>query len=169
MRKLIAMIVICLSGQAAAQDAAELAVAKEMLTRMQPHSFQKKREYCGYVGYNADGVMVATPPVAGDLASCGAPFPRDIAVTASYHTHGDYDDGYFNEVPSIVDMEGDQKFYMNGYVATPGGRLWFVDTQRMVTFQVCGIGCLPSAPSFRKGDPVAQKYSYDALREKLGH
>lgn len=168
MRKFTTIIAICLSGPGAAQDVAELVVAKEVLTRMQPYSFEKKREYCGYIGYNADGIMVATPPVAGDLASCGAPFPRDLAVTASYHTHGDYDEGYFNEIPSTIDMEGDQEFYMNGYVSTPGGRMWFIDTQRMVTFQVCGLACLPTAPRFRKGGDVAREYTYDALREKLG-
>ena len=33
-----------------AQDAAELVVAKEVLTRLQPLSFEKRREYCGYIG-----------------------------------------------------------------------------------------------------------------------
>jgi len=91
-------------------------------------------------------------------------------VTASYHTHGDFDEGYFNEVPSVVDMEGDREFYMNGYVATPGGRLWFIDMQRMVTYQLCGVSCLPSASGFRKNqnDVIAEEYTLDALREKLG-
>ncbi len=168
MRSIAFVIAVFISTPVLSQDAAEVVVAKDVLARMQPFSFLKKREYCGYIGYNADGILVATPPVPGDLASCGAPFPRNIAVTASYHTHGDFDEGYFNEVPSLIDMEGDQKFYMNGYVSTPGGRLWFIDTQRMVTYQLCGIDCLPSAPKFRKSGDIAQEYTYDALREKLG-
>ena len=170
MRQFFALIAALFAVPAVGQDAVEIVVAKEVLTRIQPHSFAKKREYCGYIGYNADGIMVATPPVPGDLASCGAPFPRDIAVTASYHTHGDFDEGYFNEVPSVVDMEGEREFYMNGYVATPGGRLWFIDSQRMVTYQLCGVSCLPSASGFRKNqnDVIAEEYTLDALREKLG-
>ena len=171
MRKFIAVSVLAYGMPAMAQDAAELVVAKEVLTRLQPLSFEKRREYCGYVGYNADGIMIATKPVAGDQASCGAPFPRDIAVTASYHTHGDFDAGYFNEVPSVVDMEGDAEFYMNGYVSTPGGRMWFIDSSLLFAYQVCGIGCLPTAPGFQKGKDgdIADAYEYDALREKLGN
>ena len=168
MRLFALIIALLATGPVAAQDAAELTVAKDILTRLQPLSFLKDREYCGYVGYNADGVMVATPPIPGDYASCAAAFPRNIAVTASYHTHGDYDPDYLNEIPSLVDMEGDAKFYMNGYVATPGGRLWFIDTQRMVTYQLCGLGCLPMAPDFRDTSQVAVEYTHDALREKLG-
>lgn len=154
----------------AAQDVTELQVAKDILSRIQPRSFEKHAEFCGYVGFNDKGVMVASDPVEGDQDSCGAAFPRNMAVTASYHTHGDFDPGYFNEVPSQVDVDGDKKFYMNGYVATPGGRLWFIDTQIMVIRQICGIGCLPVAPSFRKGTSgnVAPAYSYDELVEKLG-
>jgi hypothetical protein len=171
MRQLTAIAALVFSSTAMAQDAVELVVAKEVLTRLQPLSFEKRREYCGYIGYNADGIMIATKPTAGDQASCGAPFPRDMAVTASYHTHGDFDAGYFNEVPSIIDMEGDAEFYMNGYVSTPGGRMWFIDTQVLKAYQVCGIGCLPKATGFQKGKDgdIADAYEYDALREKLGN
>ncbi|MCO4841827.1 MAG: DUF4329 domain-containing protein [Yoonia sp.] len=166
------LIFAVLFGQALpAQDAEELAIAQDVLTRLQPISFEKRREYCGYIGYDEKGQMIATPPVSGTQDSCSAPFPRNVAITASYHTHGDFDHGYFNEIPSDVDIEGDKKFYMNGYVSTPGGRLWFIDTQIMVTHQVCGVACLPSAPRFRKGakGDVAESYTYEELLEKLDH
>ena len=169
----IAAFIIALSVgfPAFAQDAEELRIAKEVLTRLQPMSFDKKREYCGYIGYDENGVMKASAAVAGTRDSCSAPFPRNLAITASYHTHGDYDDGYHNEVPSDVDMEGDQQFYMNGYVSTPGGRLWYIDSRAMITQQICGISCLPAASRFRKGGSgdISESYTYDALRDKLGN
>lgn len=163
------IIVAAFATSVTAQEAAELFVARATLTDLQKPSFQEKREYCGYLGYDATGAMVATDPVAGDKASCSAAFPRNIAVTASYHTHGDFNVDYFNEVPSIVDIEGDAEFYMNGYVATPGGRLWYVDTRAKKIHQVCGLSCLPQAKGFRAGNDgdIAEEYTFDGLRAKL--
>ncbi len=66
-------------------------------------------------------------------------------------------------------MEGDEDEGIDGWVATPGGRLWYIDTTDMVTFQICGIGCLPSDPEFIAGDGgiIEQSYSYDDLVIKL--
>lgn len=171
MRQFIMIAVLVFGTFAMAQDAEELIVAKKVLTRLQALSFEKNREYCGFIGYNSEGVLTATSPISGDQASCNAPFPSDMAVTASYHTHGDFDVDYLNEIPSIVDMEGDAEFYMNGYVSTPGGRLWFIDTQVLTAYQICGIGCLPKAKSFQRGKDgvIADVYEYDALRTRLGY
>lgn len=166
----VLLIALVLAGSVQAQDATELAVAKDVLASIQPRSFDKGKEFCGYIGFNEQAEMVASTPVEGTKDSCGAAFPRNLAVTASYHTHGDFDPGYFNELPSKVDVDGDREFYMNGYVATPGGRLWFIDTQVMTITQVCGVGCLPVAPSFRKGvsGDIAPFYSYHELVDRLG-
>ena len=75
MRQFFALIAALFAVPAVGQDAAEIVVAKEVLTRMQPHSFAKKREYCGYIGYNADGIMVATPPCPAILRPVGRRFP----------------------------------------------------------------------------------------------
>ncbi len=170
MRIFGAILIGLVSCPLAAQDATELAVARDVLAGIQEKSFAKGAEYCGYIGFNEQAQMVASEPVEGTKDSCGAPYPRNLAVTASYHTHGDFDAGYFNEVPSKVDVDGDREVYMNGYVATPGGRLWFIDTQVMTITQVCGVGCLPVAPTFRKGanGAIATSYSYQELVEKLG-
>ena len=169
-RLVVTMILAVLCGPAAAQDAAELEVAREILTRLQPLSFEKRREYCGFIGYDARGVLVATPGHPGTMSRCGAPFPDDLAVVASYHTHGAFDLGYFNEIPSDIDMESDHAFLLNGYVATPGGRLWYIDGRAKVTWQICGTGCLPIAPGFFKGATgrIEERYTYEELREKLG-
>ena len=62
-------------------------------------------------------------------------------------------------------MEGDEAEGIDGWVATPGGRLWYVDSSDMVTSQICGIGCLPMDPDFIPGDMgfVAQSYRYEQL------
>ena len=166
-------IMLCLSVfpmTAAAQDPAEVEVAREVLTRLQPLSFEKRREYCGFIGYNNNAELVATEATAGSQASCGAPWPDDLAVVASYHTHGAFDLGYFNEIPSDIDMESDGEFLLNGYVATPGGRFWYIDGRAQETWQICGTACLPVSPGFYKGvnGEIAERYTYDALRAKLG-
>ena len=151
---------------AVSQDLQELSLVRDVFAELQPLSFRKKREYCGYLGLTRSGELVATDPVAGDMASCAAEYPSDIAVVASYHTHGTFDAGYYNEMPSLTDLDSDSAAYLNGYVATPGGRLWYVDGRSRVTFQICGVGCLPVAPLFSKdGDgAVAEAYTYDDLR-----
>ena len=90
-------------------------------------------------------------------------------ITASYHTHGGFSPDYSSELPSGTDMEGDEDEGIDGWVATPGGRLWYIDTTDMVTFQIFGIGCLPSDPEFIAGDSgiIEQSYSYDDLVIKL--
>lgn len=156
-------------GSAQAQDLVEAEVAREVLTRLQIVSFEKRREYCGFIGYNNNAELVASVETPGSQASCSAPFPDDLAVVASYHTHGAFDHDYFNEIPSDIDMESDAAFFLNGYVSTPGGRLWYIDGRARVARQICGIGCLPVAPGFYKGvnGDIADEYTYDALRAKL--
>ena len=157
---------LILAAPAAAQDAREVALVRAVFAELQPLSFRKKREYCGYLGLTRSGELVATDPVPGDMASCAADYPSDIAVVASYHTHGTFDEGYYNEMPSLTDLDSDSAAYLNGYVATPGGRLWYVDGRQRLTFQICGVGCLPVAPLFSKDSDgaVAEAYTYDDLR-----
>ena len=169
MRWLWRLILIMAACPAAAQDAAEVAVARAILTELQPLSFAKKREYCGYIGYNAQAVLVASTPIAGNSANCEAPFPDDLAVVASYHTHGAFDRGYVNELPSDIDINSDAYFLLNGYVATPGGRLWFIDGRGRTLRQICGVGCLPVAPRFYKGSDgdIAEAYTFEELIDRL--
>lgn len=158
-----------MASVATAQDAAEVALARETLSALQALSFAKGREFCGFIGYDAGGVLQATQAVQGDESTCSADLPDDLAVTASYHTHGGFDPDYFGEIPSDIDIEGDAALWINGYVSTPGGRFWYVDSRAMEVRLLCGLSCLPTAPGYRKGanGPIASKYSYDALVRKL--
>lgn len=162
----IATAALVWAAPAGAQDAAEVALARDVLTALQPLSFEKGREYCGYLGLTRQGELVASAAVPGDMASCTADLPDDIAVIASYHTHGAFDEGYFNEMPSTTDVESDAAFLLNGYVATPGGRFWHIDGRTRIARQVCGGGCLPVAPGhYKEADgEVADVYTLQELR-----
>ena len=153
-----------------AQEAAELTLVKEVFAELQPRSIRWNREYCGYIGYDADGTLAASRPTPGKRDACLPEDPENLqTIVASYHTHGAFSTDYANEVPSGEDMEGDEDEGIDGWVATPGGRLWYIDTEDMVTTQICGIGCLPMDEDFLPGDMghIAQSYSYEALVKKL--
>jgi hypothetical protein len=155
---------------ATAQETSEVVLVSSVFAELQPISFAKNVEYCGYFGFNADGQLIASKPTRGDEDSCLSDDPHFIEViTASYHTHGGHSLDYFNEVPSGEDMEGDADEGIDGYVATPGGRLWYIDSVDMIASQLCGIGCLPADHTFVVGDngPVAESYSYDDLIIRL--
>ena len=94
-----------------------------------------------------------------------------MEVIASYHTHGAFDFSYHNELPSDIDMASDRSLGVNGWIATPGGRLWYVDAKEMVATQICGVGCLPIAPNFYKAQAgeIAPAYTYGDLVERLQH
>lgn len=166
----LALCLICLPIGAAAQSASEEHLIRSVFAELNPRSIAENVEYCGYVGFDADGSLIASEPTRGDEGSCMSDDPADIEViTASYHTHGAYSPDYYNELPSGDDMEGDEAEGIDGWVATPGGRLWYIDSTDMVTFQICGLGCLPQDPQFVAGDLglIAQSYSYDELIVKL--
>ncbi len=148
----------------------EAALVQSLLSELQKASIQQGVEYCGYVGRAKSGELVLSKPTRGDTASCLPAEPRNIArITASYHTHGGFDPAYTGELPSTDDVDGDYAMNINGYVSTPAGRFWFVDTTRQVIVQLCGFGCLPQDPRFKRGDdgPIAQQYSFKELSLRL--
>jgi len=143
--------------QAPAEAANQFAVS--FLSNLQARSFAEHREFCGYFVVDALGNIAATPPVGGTLAGCShaAPTPD---VFASYHTHGAYDRGYDNEVPSIPDLQGDFQFGMDGYVSTPGGRVWHIEYDDRTARQLCGQGCVTVDPGFVPEDEAGIRQSY---------
>ena len=167
---LLAFALVLAAGPATAQSVDEVTLARETLSRLQEPSFRKRREHCGFIGYDARGKLVAGPASEGTMDTCAAPYPDDLAVTASYHTHGAYDEGYFNELPSLIDVEGDASVCLDGYVSTPGGRLWLVAGRTRSIHLICGLGCLPVAPGFRKGSSgeILDGYTYEDLGRAFG-
>lgn len=150
-------------------DELEIAAVMERLAPLQIMSFADNREYCGYLLRHENGAFAFTDMVRGEPDGCTPVFPLDrVQVIASVHTHGAYDPEVSAEFPTVLDMQSDRREGINGYVSTPGGRLWFIDTRRRDVYQICGLGCLPQDPEFQAGDDgwVARKYSYQELVER---
>ncbi|MEM6275492.1 MAG: DUF4329 domain-containing protein [Pseudomonadota bacterium] len=168
----VAALSLAMAPTVQSQSADEVALAKEVLSSMQQPSFDDDREYCGYLAYDQTGDLVGTPISRGARDSCVYEGPEDGFVMAfSIHTHGRYSPDIPAEFPSVGDMEADEDEGVDGFVATPGGRLWYVDTEDMLVRQICGIGCLPQDPRFRPGDDgvVEISYTYEELLELEGN
>lgn len=145
----------------------ELAFVTGLLTRMQLQSYASGTETCGYVGRDGAGRMMATAINIGDEASCYLPqIPGGMQVLASVHTHGTYSPVYASEFPTVQDMQTDAQDGIDGYISTPGGRLWHVDSDTMTVRQLCGRGCLPQDPHYRPEDdgPVMAAYTLRELQ-----
>lgn len=150
----------------ATASGAELAFVTAILSGLQVRSFAENREFCGYVGLDRQGALVTTPVAAGSEASCPLPsVPREMTLLASFHTHGTYSPWYASEWPTTQDMATDASDSIDGYISTPGGRLWHVDTDTMTVRQLCGRGCLPQDPDYVAADdgPVRAVMSYAQL------
>lgn len=151
---------------------AERAYAASILAGLQALTFAGNREYCGYIGLDAAGNLASTTPAAGTEASCALPrVPSGLTLLASFHTHGTYSPRYASEWPTTQDMETDLSDSIDGYIATPGGRLWYVDTDTMTVRDLCGRGCLPQDPAYVAADdgPVRPLMTYaDLLRWERG-
>jgi len=97
-------------------------------------------------------------------------WPTDLTVTSSSHTHGPHDPDYTVEMLSDQDMLSNRSLAVEGWVATSGGRQWYVDLALIETRQACGTGSVPMAPGYESaGDgPVARHYRFDGLVVRLG-
>ena len=175
MRQILLAAVLCVTATAvsaqsrqAVEDDVDRFVL-EVFDRIQPKSIAENREYCGYVGFTSDGELRATPARPGNEDSCdaGEP-PAEWEVLASYHTHGAFLDDADSEVPSVDDLLGDIEQEIDGYVATPGGRVWLNLSLEKLTYQVCGRGCVKADPKARPCESFTPlvEYSLEALKER---
>lgn len=160
---------IPLSAGAQAED--EAAFAKEILAGIQVRSIIEDREYCGFIARDPEGRLMATKPRRGKYDACDLDTPPPfLQVLASYHTHASYDAGSINEIPSLQDLMSDIAARTDGYISTPGGRLWFSDHRAREVRLLCGPGCLPQDPVFRPGkaDKVRHRYTEAELERLMG-
>lgn len=146
------------------------AAAQQVLTGLQSRSFNTGREYCGLLGRNKEGAIVATRPKKGNADNC-LPHEfrgRGIVALASYHTHGAYDHDADSEVPSHSDLAADINEGLIGFVATPGGRLWVNLPDKAISRQLCGIRCLPQDRHFQQGDwgLIRKTYTLRQLKQR---
>jgi hypothetical protein len=170
-------IVLCLAlvlsapAPATAQSASETAFVMALMRAMNQLSVRFDREVCGFVLRDATGAYSSTKVSWGGAASCASlPLLPGVVPVSSWHTHAAWARGYDGEVPSIQDVEGDMSMGVNGWVATPGGRLWFVDGNTGALRQVCGRDCLPVDPGFvpEEHGPVPDELSLDGLYQRFG-
>lgn len=137
------------------------ALAIQTLNAIQARSISKNREYCGLLGYDSADNLVATKPRRGRRDSCNpGNEPRGFEVLASYHTHGGYSEDADSEVPSVSDLEADIDEGIDGYIATPGGRIWLNRFDRETATLLCGLGCVRSDPKFRPCRAMTPKKKY---------
>ena len=145
--------------------------ARNFLDSIQARSITDRREYCGYFFRDSVGQIKATQPRRGTFATCSMPAPtRGDGIFASYHTHGAYGPQYDNEVPSTTDLLSDFQLGVDGYISTPGGRIWRVSSNTRDAQQVCGLGCVTRDPGFvpRDESNVRQRYTVVTLNQRGG-
>jgi hypothetical protein len=150
---------------------AERAFVTAILTDLQGESFRVNSEHCGYIGLDGAGNLMQTQSLRGTEASCTLPqVPAGMTLLASYHTHGTYSPRYASEFPTSTDMLTDASDGIDGYISTPGGRLWYVDSDTMTVRELCGRGCLPQDPNYVAADdgPVRPLMSLRDLQNYEG-
>ncbi len=157
------------SPNALAQSREEINFVTEFFNQLQTRSIAQNREYCGFFGLDANDNFVASKPTRGDTDSClAADPPDDMEIFASYHTHGAYLVDADSELPSLNDLEADIYEGLDGYVATPGGRIWFNDIEREMAIMLCGRNCTVSDPNYVADTeyPVNSSYTVRQLRQR---
>lgn len=143
------------------------AFARARLGAMQQRSFSEKVELCAIIFEDSEGKLQSSEVRAGDEATCDLSYFDEpgMAPLATIHTHGPFDPDYDSEVPSTIDLEGDIESGMDGYIATPGGRVWRTDWHQERAALVCGEGCLAQDPAYRAcpDDSVKTRYTLPEL------
>ncbi len=139
------------------------------LAKVQRNSIRENVEYCGLFGRDESGRLVATKAVKGGPNGCEPEeAPDNVDVIASYHTHGAWTILADTEVPSVEDLLSDFEEEIDGYIATPGGRVWQVRLENRKASLLCGRKCVPADPNYRdcKALPVAREYTVATLRTR---
>ncbi len=149
------------------KSSAEIAFVKNLLSDLQAQSIAKNREYCGYIGLNENGGFIASTARKGRKSSCLAKeVDEDFRLLASYHTHGAYSENFESELPSSDDLIADINEGIDGYVATPGGRIWFNDARLGTTALICSAQCITADPDYDAQDipDIKRRYTLEQLR-----
>ncbi|MCB2066548.1 MAG: DUF4329 domain-containing protein [Erythrobacter sp.] len=146
------------------------AFARQRLSQLQERSFAEDVEQCGLVAERGTGEIMSRTVMIGREDSCDVQWfnVSTLYPLATFHTHAAYNPDYDSEVPSTLDLESAVAGQLDGYVATPGGRLWHLDWQAGMARQVCGENCLPQDRAYRPcaADEPASEYSMATLRER---
>ena len=141
--------------------------AKTTLAELQARSIRENKEFCGVIFEDSAGTLSTSRIYEGGRAQCDLDWgvPLGNHVVASFHTHGGFDLDYDSERPSIDDMENDVDARIDGFISTPGGRIWKIDWKDEVATQVCGEACLEQDPRYlaNGSERVEPRYAMDDL------
>ncbi|WP_162932950.1 DUF4329 domain-containing protein [Roseovarius sp. EL26] len=150
------------------QTAEEITFAKSVLNNLQPQSIAQNREFCGFIGLGEDGNYISTTPIRGRKGSCQPEMDEGFEPLASFHTHGAHSAEYDSELPSSDDLLADMDEGVDGYIGTPGGRVWFNDSSQEHSTLLCGPRCISSDPGYDPSDapPPAKEYDLDAIYDR---
>ncbi len=147
------------------QTAVEIAFAKTVLDDLQPQSIAQNREFCGFIGIDHTGNYIATSPTRGQKGTCQPRNNEGFTPLASYHTHGAYSVEYDSELPSSDDLLADISEGVDGYIGTPGGRVWFNNAATERSTLLCDVNCIHADPSFDPAGapPPTTEYDIDTI------
>lgn len=160
---------VAYQGRVQPRTVAEVEFVISFLATLQERSITENLEYCGFIIVNSEGEVAASPPLQGQDDGCRPDEPADGAdILASYHTHAAYAPDYDSEVPSYDDLRADVLEGIDGYVATPGGRVWYNSAKTKRATLLCGEGCIISDPKYRAEPdfPVADNYDLNGLQTR---
>ena len=151
--------------------------ARATLAEIQPRSIANNQEYCGVIFEDEEGNLQTSTIYAGERAACALDWgvPLGYHVVASFHSHGGFDTQYASEIPSSLDLATDIDARIDGFVGTPGGRIWHNRWQEEATELACGEACLPVDPryeTFKRSSGqrlnIARRYSMTELNSLFG-
>lgn len=147
------------------------AYARQQLNALQGRSFAENIELCGIIFETSEGELGTSYQSGGDEATCDLAFFDEpgIVPVASFHTHGRFSREYDGEVPSLTDIQSDVASGIDGYIATPGGRLWHIDHETGIARLACGPSCVKQDQRYSPcaGDVIADQYSIEELAERF--
>lgn len=138
----------------------------EHFDRIQPKSISEDIEYCGLVGFGPTGTLAVTEHRGTEDGCEMGEAPKGFSALATWHTHGAFQGEANSEVPSPDDLSGDIALELDGYISTPGGRVWLNLWAEGLTFQLCGRGCVKSDPLARQCPSLvpAVEYTLEGLK-----
>ena len=142
--------------------------ATQVLDSLQARSIAERREYCGLILRAPDGGLYTSPILSGGEDFCEMPSVIGDVV-ATFHTHGSYSPDFDNEVPSLTDVAGDFSQRIDGYVATPAGRVWHIDFETRQIVLLCGPECVAFDPDNDPSDAgfVPPSFTLPELRARF--
>ena len=144
--------------------------ARAELEGLQAKSIANNQEYCGVIFEDEQGNLKTSTIYDGGRAQCAFDWgvPLGNHVVASFHTHGGYDDDFDSEMPSVEDLANDIDARIDGFISTPGGRMWHVAWKDETATQLCGEGCLKQDPRYAgtQKENFRPTYSFEDLQAR---